>query len=205
MTGEDLVRLYRRGTAAREARGRDGCVSPEALLAVVEKRGAEDERLRAINHAMACAECAEELELLRATRVVRDRARVPNIAFALAASVLLAAGLGFYTLGRQQAERPNDDVTRGMAGEVQLISPTATAAAIDTLLWHAVTGATSYVLELRSDDGQVLTRGTTTDTAFALPDRVRTTRGSVVYWTVSARLTDGTEVRSAAQRVRLTP
>ena len=91
MTEEDLVRLYRRGTA-RETRGRDGCVSLEALLAVVEKRGTENERLRAINHAMACAECAEELELLRATRVVRDRARVPNIAFALAASVLLAAG-----------------------------------------------------------------------------------------------------------------
>ena len=204
MTEEDLVRLYRRGTA-RETRGRDGCVSLEALLAVVEKRGTENERLRAINHAMACAECAEELELLRATRVVRDRARVPNIAFALAASVLLAAGLGYYTLGRRQAERPNDDLTRGTAGEVHLVSPSANATAIDTLVWHAVTGATSYRLELRSDDGQLLTRGTTTDTTFAVPDGARVTRRSVVYWTVSARLTDGTEVRSAAQRVRLTP
>ena len=205
MNEEDLVRLYRRGTAARATPAREGCVPPEALLAVVERRGTEDERLRAINHAMACAECAEELELLRATRVVRDRARVPNIAFALAASVLLAAGLGYYTLGRQQGTRGNDDVTRGAEGELQLVSPTATATAIDSLVWRAVAGATSYVMELRSDDGRLLTRGTTTDTVFAIPDSVRVTPGTVVYWTVSTRLADGTEVRSPARRVRLTP
>jgi hypothetical protein len=205
MTEEDLVRLYRRGTAARAMAAREGCVPPEALLAVVERRGTEDERLRAINHAMACVECAEELELLRATRVVRDRARVPNIAFALAASLLLAAGLGYYTLGRQQATRFPDDLTRGTAGDIQLVSPTANTNAIDSFVWHAVAGATSYVMELRNDDGRLLTRGTTADTTLAVPDSVHIAAGSVVYWTVSARLTDGTEVRSPALRVRLTP
>ena len=205
MTEEDLVRLYRRGTAARDTRSREACVPPEALLAAVERRGTEDERLRAINHAMECAECAEELELLRATRVVRDRARIPGATFALAASVVLVAGLGYYTLGRQPVTRANDDLTRGTEGEVRLVSPTETAAAIDSLVWHAVPGATSYVTELRSDDGRLLTRGTTADTAVAVPDSIRVAPGTVVYWTVSARLTDGTEARSPARRVRLTP
>ena len=205
MTEEDLVRLYRRGTAAGQRQAHEGCVPAEALLAVVEQRGTDDERLRAINHAMACDACAEELELLRATRVVRERARVSSVAFALAASVLLVAGLGYYTLARQQPRRLDDDLTRGTADGVQLVSPAAAATAIDTLVWHAVPGAASYVMELRSDDGRLLTRGITTDTAFVVPDSVRLARGSVVYWTVSARLTDGSEVRSPARRARLTP
>jgi len=74
MNEGDFVRLYQRGTANRRDAARVGCVPPEALLAVVEQQGSEEERLASINHAMTCADCGEELELLRATRVVRDRA-----------------------------------------------------------------------------------------------------------------------------------
>jgi hypothetical protein len=205
MTEEDLVRLYRLGTAAGQPRTREGCVPPDALLAAVERRGTEEERARAINHAAACDACAEELELLRATSVVRDRARVPSTALAIAASVLLVAGLGYYTLARQHAVGLNDDLTRGAAEGVHLVSPTETATRLDTLVWHGVTGAANYVMELRSGDGRLLARASTGDTTFVVPDSVRITPGSVVYWTISARLTDGTELRSPARRVRLTP
>ena len=206
MKEDDLVRLYRHGTAARRGADRADCVAPEALLAVVEQRGPEAERLATINHAAACADCAEELELLRASRVVRDRARISPAGLALAASLVLAAGLGYYTLARSRVSAATDDSdpTRGAAGDVQLVSPGATTPTLDTLVWRSVTSATSYAVELRRDDGSLVTRATSADTVLVLPDSARIAPGNTVYWTVSARLADGTELRSAARRVRLT-
>ena len=206
MKEDDLVRLYRHGTAARRGADRADCVAPEALLAVVEQRGPEAERLATINHAAACADCAEELELLRASRVVRDRARISPAGLALAASLVLAAGLGYYTLARSRVSAATDDSdpTRGAAGDVQLVSPGATTPTLDTLVWRSVTSATSYAIELRRDDGSLVTRATSADTVLVLPDSARIAPGNTVYWTVSARLADGTELRSAARRVRLT-
>ena len=57
MNEGDFVRLYQRGTANRRDAARVGCVPPEALLAVVEQQGSEEERLASINHAMTCADC----------------------------------------------------------------------------------------------------------------------------------------------------
>ena len=196
MKEQDLVRLYQRGTA-RRGPDRADCVSPEALLAVAEQRGSEAERRRSIDHARACADCGEELELLRATRVVRDRGRIPHAGLALAASLVLAA-LGYYTLSRHRAD------AAGNNGDVQLVSPVGATDRLDSLVWRSVTNAASYSIELRNEDGTLVTRGTITDTMFVLPDSLRVTPGNTVYWTVSARLTDGTELRSVRRRVRLT-
>lgn len=206
MKEDDLVRLYQRGTAARRSADRAECVAPEALLAVVEHRGPEAVRLETINHAAACADCAEELELLRASRVVRDRARMSSAGLALAASLVLAAGLGYYSFARSRAGVVTDDadLTRGAATDVQLVSPGASTPRLDTLVWRSATSATSYAIELRRDDGSLVTRAITADTLLVLPDSARVVPGATVYWTVSARLADGTELRSATRRVRLT-
>jgi hypothetical protein len=197
MNEGDFVRLYQRGTANRRDAARVGCVPPEALLAVVEQQGSEEERLASINHAMTCADCGEELELLRATRVVRDRARIPHGGFALAASLVLVAGLGYYTLARRGSPEPAVDsaVMRGVTGDVQRV---------DSLVWRSMPGVTSYVVEVRREDGTLVTRAATTDTSFVVPDSARVAPGNDVYWTVSARLSDGSELRSAARRVRVT-
>jgi hypothetical protein len=207
MNEEDLVRLYQRGTTRRDPT-REGCVPPEALLDVVEQRGPEATRLQIINHAMACADCREELELLRATRIVRDRTRLPRFGFALAASLVLVAGLSFYTFGRQRAGSSLDDadgVTRSGADDVQLITTGAISRQAPNLVWRSASGATSYAVELRREDGTVVTRATTTDTVFAVPDSVRAGPGSDAYWAVTARLSDGTSLTSSARRIRLTP
>ena len=197
MNEGDFVRLYQRGTANGRDAARAGCVPPEALLAAVEQRGSEEERLASINHAMTCADCGEELELLRATRVVRDRTRIPHSGFALAASLVLVAGLGYYTLARRGSPEPAVDsaVMRGVTGDVQRV---------DSLVWRSMPGVTSYVVEVRREDGTLVTRAATTDTSFVVPDSARVAPGNDVYWTVSARLSDGSELRSAARRVRVT-
>ena len=206
MNEGDFVRLYQRGTANRRDAARVGCVPPEALLAVVEQQGSEEERLASINHAMTCADCGEELELLRATRVVRDRARIPHGGFALAASLVLVAGLGYYTLARRGSPEPAVDSTvmRGVTGDIQLVSPAGDVQRVDSLVWRSMPGVTSYVVEVRREDGTLVTRAATTDTSFVVPDSARVAPGNDVYWTVSARLSDGSELRSAARRVRVT-
>jgi hypothetical protein len=205
MNEEDLVRLYQRGGTRRDATRAD-CVPPEALLDVVEHRGPEAARLQSVNHAMACADCREELELLRATRIVRDRARLPRFGFALAASLVLVAGLSFYTLGRQRAASAVDDaVTRGGGDNVQLVTTGVVSGQAPSLVWRSTAGAASYVVELRREDGTLLTRGTTTDTVFAVPDSIRATPGADAYWAVTARLSDGTSLVSSVRRIRLTP
>lgn len=207
MTEEDLVRLYRRATVSRRDPARDGCVPPEALLAVAEQEGPEDARLESINHAMTCTECGEELELLRATRIVRDRTRMPRAGLALAASLVLVAGLGYYSLARgRPSAAGGDDPTRAGSADVQLIAPAdSVAGRLTALVWRPVTGATAYVVEIRRDDGTLLTRAMSTDTMLALPDSVQVTPGSDVYWGVIARLSDGNELRSPARRIRVTP
>ena len=207
MKEEDLVKLYRHGVTRRDDT-RSDCVSPEALLDVVEHRGSEATRLQSVNHAMACADCRDELELLRATRIVRDRARMPRFGFALAASLVLAAGLGFYAFGRQRAPTGIDDaggVTRSGSDDVELVTTGAVSTQAPNLVWRSATGAASYVVELRREDGTLLTRGTTTDTVFAVPDSVRAGPDSDAYWAVTARLSDGTSLSSSARRIRLTP
>src|SRR5262245_28232988 len=118
MNEQDLVRLYALG-ANRSPTSRADCPTPEALLAAVELTGAEDERMNTINHAMTCSDCGEDLELLRASRVVRDRPRASRIGFAFAASALVAIGLGYYTMKRGELPTSAGDLMRGDA-DVQL-------------------------------------------------------------------------------------
>jgi hypothetical protein len=206
MTEEDLVRLYQRGVTPRGA-NRAACPPPEDLLAVVEQNGSEAARLRTVNHAAGCTECGEELELLRVTRVVRERSRVPNVAFAIAASLLFVVGLGYYGFARRSvSDGDGTGLTRDGAGDVRLVAPADTVAGRFTaLVWRPVSDAASYVVELRNEDGAVLTRGTTADTTFSVPDSARIAPNADTYWSVTARLADGTERRSATRRVHVTP
>jgi len=93
---------------------------------------------------------------------------------------------------------------RGVTGDIQLVSPAGDVQRVDSLVWRSMPGVTSYVVEVRREDGTLVTRAATTDTSFVVPDSARVAPGNDVYWTVSARLSDGSELRSAARRVRVT-
>ena len=162
MKEEDIVRLYQRGTSARLGPRRTDCVTPDEMVAVVERLGSEDDRLKTINHAMACADCADELELLRSMRIVKERARLPRFGYAVAASAVLVIGLGYYNLARSRAPAERG-VLRDAASDVQLVAPIApTVPQLDTLVWRAVDNATGYVVEVRRGDGTLVGRTATT-------------------------------------------
>ena len=108
-------------------------------------------------------------------------------------------------VARSRSADSGEDLMRDGTGDVQLVSPlSASSQRLDSLVWRSVAGAASYVIDIRRDDGTLLTRGTTSDTTFVVPDSARIEPGSEVYWGVTARLSDGTELRSVARRVRIT-
>jgi hypothetical protein len=113
---------------------------------------------------------------------------------ALAAAALVVTLIGIERL----SDRSNVDSFRSVAPTLPLVSPTegATIATSARFSWRAITGA-SYELEVFTADGRPLARLVTGDTVLntTLPPR------SDLRWWVTARLEDGTQLRSATRRV----
>lgn len=203
---------YERAVRARDARTRDSCVAPEALLAVVRGEEREAKRLATLDHAMACVACREELELLRAIEKAggaRTRPAVEGIRWrrhawiAVAASMLLAVALA---QGRGLFHRGAPDAVRGSGPEVVTIAPVGDAV-IDrdgelSFAWHAVPGATGYTIELLASEGDVTLARQTRDTTLVLRLAPPLAPGAYRWW-VRAHDGDGAERQSALRRIRL--
>jgi hypothetical protein len=203
MTESELARLYRQGVTSQRLASRDTCAAPEELLAAVERRGAEAGRLRVINHAMGCPACSEELELLRGLQLKAGTARRQWITIGLAASLLLAAGIGSW---RAFTTSGDENLVRGVGEGVVLIAPSGDIATAPTsFVWSAVRNARRYEIEIRRDDGTLLARDGTSDTTFVAAAGVPFTPATDYYWTVSARLADGSELGTVPRRFRLVP
>lgn len=203
MDDERLRAHYQRALARRAPGTRKGCPAPEALAAAVEREGSEEARLATLDHAMACAHCARELELLRATRLAarpRSPARAPLLA---AASLLLAAGIGAGLWSRAGGVpgEAGPDVLRGEAAAVVGVSPVGAVApgTRPTFVWRPVPGATGYVVEVLDGAGDAVWTGRTTDTLAVLADSARLAPGDYAWW-VRAELPNEEERRSDPRR-----
>ena len=210
-----LQQLYERRVAARDTGGRADCQPLEAILAVIQREGSEDERLAALDHVMACPDCHREYEWLTAVEeaATRTTPRARDVAaarwwqrgapLALAATVLLAVGILLIpklNRGRPEPVRgsESDIVPVGPAGDAQVRLPF-------TLVWHPLNGATRYVVEIQTPDGVVAFADTTADTTLAVTEASRLTAGSDYRWWVR-EVTDGGAPRSSPfSNLRLTP
>src|SRR5688500_11712391 len=164
MTDEELRRAYARTMTSARPADRAGCPSPDALLALARREGPDATRLATLDHAMSCDSCQKELELLRAMEVAERREtgqaraarwRTP-LTVALAASVLLAIGLG---PGREWFGNRQGDAMRGASDSVALLQPEAGASiGADSLAfsWRGVAGASRYRVELLDSAGNAV-------------------------------------------------
>lgn len=211
MTDEELRAAYARAMPAPRSIDRTRCVSPDAMIALLRREGSESVRLATLDHTMGCIACQREFELLRSidaaerrdARASRDAGWRKPLGLALAASLLVAIGLG---PGRAWLVRDEPDVMRGEAASLVAASP-ADGAAVSTdslrFAWHPVPGAGRYILELLTPEGTVRLSGTTGDTTLTLRG-VRDLPAGEYRWWVRATLPDG-ERRSEARSLRLGP
>ncbi len=203
MTHEELQQLYQRVVDRRSVPDRAACVAPEALQALLDRTGPEAERLRALDHVMSCRACHAEFALLHSV----VRAAQPGhgryyVALGLAAAVLLLVGGGVLW---QTSRRNTGEVMRGVEPELRLVQPAGVvrAGGSITLVWQPAPEARGYEVELLDAAGRVVFSGTTTDTTFALPDKLPHSPGGDYSWSARATLADGTQLRSTLLRFTL--
>ena len=198
LTDERLRLAYSDALRERTRSERVTCVTPETLLALVERTGSEAARLDALDHVMTCASCRRELDLVRASLAAAGTARPrswlrsPSFGLmALAALLLVAAGVRLYVVSGDIESGPR---LRGGSGIA--IHPVAWTRGVGAgLAWHPANGAASYRLEVIDDTGRAVIDTTLRDTSFVVADSLVRGRAGVV-WTVSAILDDGTTVSS---------
>ena len=187
------------------------CPSEHELLAAVRGEGEKTKRLRVLDHALKCPACRREMALLhavssgamraapRATRDLSWRRWVPT---ALAASLVLAAGLaGFSRLRTRLAE----EVMRAGAGAGPVLVTPANGDAVRVGLvqfaWRPVAEVMQYTVEVVATDGTVLVSSTTRDTTFQAT--IAPTAVGENRWLVRAKLQDGSEQRSESWVLRV--
>ena len=218
MNDQRLRDLYQSAVSARTASSRAGCPDADTLLALARREGAEEVRMRTLDHAMTCGECMRELELLRAIEkagarmsgarpvVRRDsvlswRRAVP---LALAASVLLAVSL---VVGRDRAGDGTREAMRGADGAIVVHTPPdVELAARDSLVlaWQPVAGATRFVVEVLDADGRAVIAEASSDTIHVLRGLDRLTIGREYRWWVRTSGGGGAQRASALFPLRVT-
>lgn len=197
---DDRLRSAYQSLIRRPPAGRPGCPSPEELDALAARRGAEEARLATLNHAMSCAECRRELDLLRAVQRAAPEVMWRPRVFALAATLLLSAGA---LLIWRAASNPVAGPLRGNASPVVLLEPAegARLAAAPSFAWRPTADAVGYRVEVLDAAGAVAATWTTTDTTLATPAGAITPADSAYRWRVVVELRTGGTISSGVRRL----
>jgi hypothetical protein len=214
MTDERRLRdAYEELLAARAPSGRNSCPAPEALLALAERDGPEDVRLGTLDHVMSCESCRRELDLLRAALAASLQASsdVPSVTplssasggrrnawrpLAAAAGIVVVVGVGIIARGGS-----TPSTLRGGDAVVTLNAPERAADGGMVLRWQRVPDAVRYHVEVFAPSGVTIADTIVVDTAVALPPAALVARPDTLRWTVTARRSDGGEVRSTMGRI----
>jgi hypothetical protein len=206
MNDERLRAVYERILAQSRPSGDDP--TPEQMLALVEGRGSDAERLRTLERVMRSEESRRDFELLRAAAAAsRPPRRGVNRMLAAAAVVLVVAGASAVTWRELRLDGASDNVMRGGEPTVVLAAPNDSPAVSGPLVfvWRPVAGATSYEVELVEASGALVKMDTVRDTTWTPPASVHLTPGTEYRWWVRATLTDGTTVEAPPRRLVLSP
>jgi hypothetical protein len=207
MTDDELRAAYARTMRDRRPPG-PACVTLEAILALVQQHGTEEDRLATLEHVMSCATCRHEFDVLRVahtadteigSRSALGAWRPRPTLLALAASVVVAVGIGLV----ERARRDSSPAIRGSPSE---LTPGAvvTSAPVDapvTLAWHPAPNALRYTLEVLRAEGSVAITAVTSETTLVITPR-RLPPGDYRWW-VRALERDGSEPRSPVRALRL--
>ena len=197
MTTDQQLQDAYRDLLRQRRRDRAGCPLPEVLVGLIEQRGSEAERLATLDHVMSCAGCRADFDLMRtvaAGQAVPVRPGRWPLAAAAAVALLMSGSLLFAAL---RARNSREDVVRGAADGVELVSPLGDAHDRPvTFTWRKAPGPARYSLEVFTAAGDAVYATDVTDTSVVLPASVSLQAGTTYHWWVLVRTADGAEVRS---------
>ncbi len=204
MSEARLRAAYARGLREREPGERADCVAPGELLALADRTLPEADRLRLLDHVMACRECSREYALLDGIVVAGSPRRpILRAGLALAAALLLAVGVGVLS---RSLGRPGTDTIRGGETVVHLVSPDDRIApgGVPEFIWRSAGEGARYRFELLASGGDPIVVQETADTTLRLPAGVALEPGRDYDWWVRATGADGAQAASDLRRLRIT-
>jgi hypothetical protein len=198
MTSDQQLQDAYRDLLRQRPRDRAACPAPEAVVALIEQRGSDADRLATLDHVMSCAGCKADFDLMR---TVAGRKAGPGRRgrWPLAAAAVVALSVsGSLVFMELRARSAGQDIERGGADEVELVSPRGnTATRPVTFTWRKATGPARYSLEVFNPAGDAVYGVDVTDTSVVLPATVLLQVGTTYHWWVLIRTADGSEVRTA--------
>ena len=186
--------------ASREA-DRTSCLTPEAIEELLQPGISQEERLRRIDHIMGCPYCLPEFELLRSVaKAAPPRPFLRVTALAAALTLLFGAALVW------RLSSPRDEsVLRGDGAPIAMETPAPNAKVVPpaSFVWHPVTDALQYRIEVLTPSGDLVWQHSGTDTTATMPSDVSLQSGADYRWAVVAGFANGEHVRSTLQRFKV--
>ena len=180
---------------------RSSCLTPEELQELLQPGISEEERLGRIDHIMGSPYCLPEFELLRSVAKAEPPRPFPRVtALAAALTLLLGAAL----VWRLTSAR-DESVLRGDGAPIAIETPAPDANVVPpaSFVWHPVTDALQYRIEVLTPSGDLVWQHSGTDTTATIPPDVTLQAGSDYRWAVVAEFASGEHVRSTLQRFKV--
>jgi hypothetical protein len=203
-TEQDLAKLYAQLMQRRRGTSVEPDVPVETIHALANGSYTGADRISLLERVLSDPNLAAEFQLFRdlanAGTAARRSLRPRVLALAAGIGVLAAAGLLWLLTQRGTTPEP----LRGSDRAPLLIAPGAGAslAAGERLVWHAVSDAQEYRVELADSEGAVIFAETLRDTLATVPDSTRLLPEARYLWWVTATRSDGTSSRASPVAVR---
>ena len=167
------------------------------------------DRASVVTHLAACAECRHEVAELHGA-LSRVNERQPRSRWLVVATLAAAAVVAFVAIprlttrpathgGTPAATRTDEPSSIESTARIGIVDPsdggTLSAAGFT---WRSSGADASYSLSVQDTAGAVVWTKTVSDTSAALPATVKLEPGARYFWSVDARLADGSTSRSGA-------
>lgn len=204
MNDERLRALYAGAMQRRQQPEDVEPVALEAMVEVLERQGSEEKRSGILRAILRDLRAREEFELLRAVHRAGEPVRSSwksSVLWKAAAAVVIMAGTAwFFTL------KPGEgDQLRGGAAAVNPVQPAdgVELAAAPLFVWHSVSGAVDYRIEVVDSTGAVVFEEQVGDTVSTGPVSPGLTAGQRYRWSVTVLTRDARSIRSPVRSFTL--
>jgi len=199
-----LAELYAQLLERRRVSSAEPELPVETIQALASGTYTGPDRISLLDRVLADPHLAAEFHVFRdlaKAGAVAPRSLRPRV-LALAAGIGVVGVAGLLWMLTQRGTTPEPLRGNGRAPVLVAPAPGASLAAGERLLWHAVSDAQEYRVEIADSEGAVIFAETLRDTLATVPDSTRLQPGARYLWWVTATRSDGTSSRASPVAIR---